>query len=397
VTWCGECEWNLGAPPVEIRDRIDRIALAVARRLDAGVAARLGATTDLSPRWTPAKVTAYVIAIAVHVSVLALLAGGIALLVTGFPNVFAIVFGVALVAFAYLLRPRLGEAPREDVVPRADAPSLYELADAVAAAIGTRPPHTIVVDAEFGAYWMVAGIRRARVLALGLPLVYALDREQLVALVAHEVAHGRNGDSTRGLVVGSSVNTLSQVVETLDDAGGSALYAHDLAFLEAVSRPLLWLVARPFVALLGLQYLLLHRDSQRAEYLADSLAAEIAGTRAVVQLHESLLHDSTVAAAVQRAARENEVDVFSAIADAVSSVPPRERERRRRVARLESVRLSATHPPVGRRIALLEARPERPVKVALSGEQLDRLHAELASHREDLAARMVDAHRASLY
>jgi hypothetical protein len=51
----------------------------------------------------------------------------------------------------------------------------------------SRSPHKIVVDAAFNAYWTVVGVRRTRVLALGLPLLYALDHEQLVALVAHEV------------------------------------------------------------------------------------------------------------------------------------------------------------------------------------------------------------------
>jgi hypothetical protein len=71
--------------------------------------------------------------------------------------------------------------------------------DAVVAALLTRPADYITVDESFNAAWSVSGFRRTRTLTLGLPLAFALESQQLVALTAHEVPHARNGDSTRGL------------------------------------------------------------------------------------------------------------------------------------------------------------------------------------------------------
>ena len=45
-------------------------------------------------------------------------------------------------------------------------------------------------------------------LRLGVPLLTILDGQEVVALVGHELAHQVNGDATRGLVVGTALETL---------------------------------------------------------------------------------------------------------------------------------------------------------------------------------------------
>jgi Zn-dependent protease with chaperone function len=80
-------------------------------------------------------------------------------------------------------------------VGRDDAPGLWSLIDAAAAAAGVRPPDGVTVVADAGA----GLIERARLFGLiggrrdlyiGLPLLQAWDTEQLRAVVAHELAHG---------------------------------------------------------------------------------------------------------------------------------------------------------------------------------------------------------------
>jgi heat shock protein HtpX len=283
------------------------------------------------------------------------------------------------------------------MLEREEAPTLYRLADEVADALETRRIDRIVVDSEFNAYWSVGGLRRTRVVGLGLPLVWTLDPQELVALMAHELAHARNGDATRGIIIGSAINTLAEIYNALEGSGRSIVQSEESALLELVSRPLTWLLARPVLGLLYAEFLLLRRDSQRAEYLADALAADVAGTAAVVEFQQSLLNGPTVASVIQRAARDGTTDLFGSLRAATDAIPERERERRRRVARLEGARLTATHPPTGRRLDLLERRGAAAPKVELDDARAAEIRDELVERCEQLTAQLIDDHRASLY
>ena len=100
--WCGECGWNLHPPPAP--DAPARPARArrpddrpQVRRPDG---AELLGARELEPRWTPAKLAAYTIAVAVHLLMFGLIAGGLAAIVVEFPNALAIVIGVTMAVSA---------------------------------------------------------------------------------------------------------------------------------------------------------------------------------------------------------------------------------------------------------------------------------------------------------
>jgi hypothetical protein len=76
-------------------------------------------------------------------------------------------------------------------------------------------------------------------------------------------------------------------------------------------------------------------------------------------------------------------------------VPERERECRRRVARLEGVRLNATHPPTGRRIELLRRRPALQPAIRLDAARWQRIAGELAAVEARVARELVDGWRGS--
>jgi Zn-dependent protease with chaperone function len=137
---------------------------------------------------------------------------------------------------------------------------------------------------------------------------------------------------------------------------------------------------------------------QRAEYLADAAAARVAGSAAVIALHERLLLHPTFQHAVQQAALQNDArGTLARVRAALDAVPARERERRRRVARLEHARLEDTHPPTGMRIALLEDRAPHPPMVALSRFDSERIDAELAPLEPAAGRALVDRYRAALH
>jgi Zn-dependent protease with chaperone function len=402
VTWCDRCGWNVTAPSVlrPPQTRFDRLYAAAGRRLGDRLEDELLAAERLDPRVTPARAAAYAIAVVTTLLTVALAAGGVLLVVLAFPNPAAIVVGPVLVGLAWLMRPRLGKPPTDDVVTRADAPALHSLVDEIADALDVPHVDIIVVDHAFNASWTILGARRRSVLTLGFPLLRMLEPQQRVALIAHELAHGRNGDSTRGLVVGSSVRALAAFYWSIapEHFDGASAWS-ELAFFDRIVNVVLWIVSRPALALLQLQLHLLLRDSQRAEYLADALAARIAGTAATVGLHERLLLESMLNSTVQRAmhARRNGADLFDELDAVLQRVPERELERRRRAARLEDARLEATHPPTVKRIDLLERREPLEPRVVCDPARDERIAIELKPRESALAAALIEDYRDSLY
>ena len=397
TTWCDSCSWNLVPlyPSSEGSGLRDRLFASAGRKLGSRLAEELAVASSLEPRLTGARFGTYAIATIVFSLTIAIAVTGAALIVVGAlaVNVIEIVCGLLLVALAWLMRPRFGRFPKEEITERADAPTLYDLVDRVTAEMGARPVAGVVLDSEWNAAWGILGIRRRGVLRLGVPLFHALEAQQRVALIGHEIAHGRNGDSSRGLVVGSSISGLSELCSLFldrdpdEDALGTLLV-----------RPLLWLVSRPFYYLLRLQVNLAQHDGHRAEYLADALAARVAGTDAVVGLHERLLLESVFELAVQRAAQSSgEPDLFDSLAQAVRAVPAREIERRRRVARLADSRLDATHPPTGSRIELLEGRPKETGTLFLSEQKASAIDSELRPSFKAMQRSLVDDFRSSIH
>ncbi len=159
-------------------------------------------------------------------------------------------------------------------------------------------------------------------------------------------------------------------------------------------------LSRPVLALLYLELHLLLRDSRRAEYLADARAAEVAGTAAAVSLSEIELLGPAFHAIVSRnvqRVRSGDSTIFAELAATASNVTPRERERRRRIARLEDSRLDATHPPTASRITVLEGRPVSAARIVLAVEASERIDEELARYRKEVTARLIDEHRDRLY
>lgn len=402
VTWCHQCGWNL-APPKRHelgQGRLERLYAAAGKRLGDRLAESLATEDRLRPRLTVSKAAAYALAGAVYAFAVGAVVGGIVLAVLAFPNPFALVGSAVLVGTGILMRPRLGKPPDEGLVERSQAPTLHDLVDRVASALGTPSVDLLAVEHDFNASWAVLGVRRRRVLTLGLPLLTAVGPQERVALVAHELAHARNGDATRGLFVGSAVRALAELYWLLSPEELSGELDWDLGIFERIVNGFLWIVSRPVYGLLLLELHLLMRDTQRAEYLADALATDVAGTDAAVALQEKLLLEATFRSAVKQASRpgrNGERDVFALLSEAVAGVPPRERERRRRVARLEGARLSDSHPPTAKRIDLLERRPKTAPRVVLDEAASARIDAELASLRTAYSRRLVDEYRDTLY
>ncbi len=399
VSWCDQCGWNLQPQESNRPTNVFESAYAsIGKRFSQQLFDEMSKAESLRPTLTLSKVLAFSLAAVVHGFTIILVIVGIVLLVRGWSNLFAIFGGVLCLGIAWLMRPRFSKLREYDkVVPKDKFPTLYKITDDVAQALGASNVDSIVIDWEFNAAFTQIGWRRKKIIFLGLPLFSILDGQEKVALLSHEVAHGVNGDPTRGLFVGAAINSLvtwhtllrpNQIWRSEAGIYGIVLIPFNLAMLGLSYIP--WLGAY------ALSYLLWH-DSQRAEYLADALAADASGTDAVLGLLRKLHFHRAFELAVQRAAHQKERSFFKELQRCISEVPQRELDRIHRVSRLRESRLDATHPPTAYRIELLAAHRVSEPKVTLSASDLELLEHELSAVQDKIESKLVDLYRGARF
>ncbi|GLZ60089.1 M48 family metallopeptidase [Micromonospora sp. NBRC 107095] len=317
---------------------------------------------------------------------LLLIAAVIALAVVGgwlivafpFPNL-AVVPGVAMVGLAIALRPRFGRLdPELEVLDRDQAPELFGLIDEVATAVGAPLPDVVGVDSAINAYAGTVGLRRRKVLCLGLPLWGSLPAGSRVALLGHELGHFVNNDPRRGLLtqpvftmLGSAAD-LFRPVRTNVGAGLVEMLG------DALGRAFQWVVSRVLFATYLLLAAVALRDSQRAEYLADDLAGRAAGTTAATEFLDILLTTESLELAVRRDTRAGHGPDRWRAALAESRVTRADQlPLLRQLSVRDGASLFAAHPPTGLRRQMLAGRAWQDPSVTLSEARMERIDAEL--------------------
>ncbi|SCG61909.1 M48 family metallopeptidase [Micromonospora inositola] len=390
--WCAGCEWNLDAYDPERRASefgwawVDRWTYRLAYRMTTRQFDRLvGRPLDDPGPATARLVTA--------IASMLLLGGALALAVTGvwlivafsFPNP-SVVLGVALLGLAYALRPRFGRLDEDlTVLSRDRAPELFALVDEVAAAIGAPAPQVVGVDGDINAYAGTVGVRRRRVLCLGLPLWGSLPAQERVALLGHELGHFVNGDPRRTLLTQPAVTMLGSAADLVRPvrtvSGGGIAELVGTALANAVQ----WVLAG---LLFGAHLLLVSvalRDSQRAEYLADELAARVAGSPAACGMLDAFLAEESIALAVRRESRAGHgPDRWRAAVAGSRSAAAERLPLLRQLSVREEASLFATHPPSGLRRRMLAGPPAHEPTVELTDERMARIDAELARDYEQV-------------
>ena len=306
------------------------------------------------------RTAGYVLALVVHLLAPAFLVTGVYLiagLIVG-----GVLFGLVALDLAWLLRPRPAPFPAPAVpLTRSDAPHLYALIDGIGEALAAPRTDLVAISGEVNASFRTYGRRRDRLVEIGYPLWLILTPEERVALLAHEMAHARNGDARHGLVVGSALHSLHELRLVTHFGwrpgdGGSGL----------ITRCLLALLGLPVRALILLLELLLNHSSQQAEYRADEMQAQVAGVPAAASLLDVL---STRAPSVRDFLGSSAVavgtwDLWTALRSHLDAIPPAELDRRREAAQVEKTRVDTTHPPTHLRIRRVLALPYPTPQVA---------------------------------
>jgi heat shock protein HtpX len=329
-----------------------------------------------------------VISVVLGTATLALLVSGIVLLVFG--SLPWKIVGLLLAAAAVQLRPRLPGLPATpNCKTRADVPALFAATDTVGTALGAPKVHAIVVDETFDASCTRVGFRRRPVLFLGLPLWASLTAAGRGGLLAHQLAHLVDHDPEQDLWTQPALSTIStlaratgrrgRVIPTVEIQGGKngeisagqyALMMGGNTGVMAGGKNTLESIAEMFatVAMMPLHWVFVRLDRrlravtshgrQRAEYYADTLAVQVAGSAATIEYCEALLlHDDVYSTARRwlRVGADPEIVRMEA-AQRITNHATDMRLREQHSMRTESSPW-ASHPPIGRRLRVLRSRP----------------------------------------
>ncbi len=380
--WCEACDWNVDplAGSEKSTRRRDRLSRAVAARLSDRLFQEVVADADLRPRWDAVRVAAYALAALIHLLTVAIAAAGIFLVAgTGFRPL-PLGLGVILLLVAWVLRPRLGRVPKNASRITAErAPTVHAMVGQMSELLGAHKVDLILVDHSFNASMATLGLRRRRVLTIGLQLWNVLSPEERVAILGHELAHDVNGDSTRGLVVGSALSALQEWHRLLTPSRSPRFMSRTKALEDfaglVLMMPAAWLVRN----VLRIERRLVFYGGQRAEYLADELAAGVAGTDAAIAGLEKTRIGEACWRTLERTVRFKQApDVWAVHRECAETFPHHEAERLRRVDARRPARLELTHPATYRRVAALRSRPARRAQIVLSDTDRASMDAELA-------------------
>jgi Zn-dependent protease with chaperone function len=261
------------------------------------------------------------------------------------PAITMLIVGGWLVRVAW---PR-NQAPLGVPVTLADAPELHGLVAETAAAIGTAPPREIRAELSANAH------TNGKALVLGMSLIAGLDRDQLRAVIAHELAHAHLRHAAAQRWIGTTFQTLGRVHRFLYLMEKRALFA------GLLSAPLRHAVG-------GYMRLATHATRDLIpgrEVAADELAARIAGPTAAATALERLFGldiatdqwvSTTLIPALDAGTRPPIVAGLAAHFDApetralIAAVAADARHH-------TTMQPGATHPPLGARLAIVRDVP----------------------------------------
>lgn len=184
----------------------------------------------------------------------------------GFSGV-ACVAAALWIAFALVPRFSFKRPDRAEPLPHAAHPRLRRLIGDVARSLGEREPEELYLLADVNAFaarrGAIFGLGGRRVIGIGLPLLSALDEDEVRAVIAHEIGHHLSGDVLLGPFLHRTRMAVAVALERLE---GSSFWLN-----------------LPF-ALYGRVFLRLTRQvSREQELAADAVSRRVSGPEAAAR------------------------------------------------------------------------------------------------------------------
>lgn len=377
ISWCDNCGWNAeGSTPNQPKTLYEKVYDDLGKRLGKKLLVDLLSEEKKRNSIWGTRILSYLLTSIVYFVAATLFLSGLDILFRGGKNIFFYITGFILLSLAWMARPRINQIQGK-VVSKTQYKSLYRLADQVAEAIHAPKVDGIIIDENYNAYFTKVGLRQKRILCIGLPLFEVLEKDEKIALLAHELGHSANKDISRSFFVGTAIGTLQNWREVLDSRD---LFQYNLLFL-IVSSPYI-LITFIMVKIIDLFiYSLSHllwRDSQYAEYAADLKAAEISGSNAAIKLLNKLVYTDTYNNVVQKVALSSiRMNLFDELASCMKKMPKKELDRIRYLEEKLEVRLDATHPPTIFRVEYLEKKNIENKKLEVDDQLIIEIEKEL--------------------
>lgn len=343
------------------------------------------------------------IALALILSVLVILSPlllaflGIVVVMFDFPNLLTITTGGVLFLVAIALRPRFEKMPSRVYGPQ-DLPELFKLLDSIAEQLKIDPIRHVYFSAEFNASVTYVGWRRQKVLHIGLTLWQASSNQERVSLLSHELAHFANNDPSQGLLIANAIQTINgwryyltpQLHEYLHDG----TYASEVDGLaESVIEFILGLIRAFFDTVeMGITWLFFFRQ-QQAEYLADALEAEVAGTDTAVSALELLTLIPLVekeVSAYHPIGKPDGIALINRFSNVVKDAAPSVRREYLEKSENQKLCIDSTHPPTALRIAFLKTLTQRTPIISAEDFDFSALDAQFQPHLERVGLDLAD-------
>lgn len=293
------------------------------------------------------------------------------------------VLGLLFLPLSLLFLPKLGGVrpltADAYTTNAANRPAFFKLIERVAEGCQTPMPDVVALSDDWNAFTAVVGLRRKRLLVIGIPLWAALTPQERVALLAHELAHLANEDSARHLLIQPAVTQFGRLARFLQG-------------ISAFSRGSIYLLTWQITAgLLGRALWMIHlglntlgqAESRRIEVRADLVAARLAGTKATSSMLDVLACAPELLPQISVFATEGNVlktwheGVQWARGELASRIT-----RLRQLSNRTGADLFASHPSAGRRHEFLSRVPYQDAAIVLTETEAERIDRELNPYAE---------------
>lgn len=405
TTWCDQCGWNIipyvgRGESTKFENMYEEFGQRFSRKLYSDVVA-MGSTTK---RFTLSKFLAYIMAAIIHMISIVFLLAGLVIIITAGKGYFLYLIGAFLLGMAWISTPKIPKL-RGKIAKRDELNGLYNLADEIAQAMGTKNVDGIVIDENFNAAFSRVGVRGKHIMYIGLPLFDILNDEERIALISHELAHGLNGDCTRNIFIMTAWNTLYSWYETMAPGYSATRRVRSrnsvfttVSLLTAVSNGIMYIISKFLWWVAWLMLQLIWPSQQEAEYLADRIGASVSGTDAYISMLEKVhYYDAYLMAVQQTALSGGKTSLFSTLKDNIEKMPERELERLKRVGELENSRLDTTHPPTIFRMRYIQQFRSNGCKIDIQSSMKKDMDNDMAKFQEHIQYKLIDSYKSEIY
>ncbi len=310
-------------------------------------------------RFSLRLIIAYFFAAIFLYSAYAVLALGLYIIVWSFGQILPVIFGAIILFVGYLLLPKRGKNT-EKTFRRNDFPVLFGLMDEIAKAANTTSPDGLHLDSDPNAYiahfrpWMKPS---EWVVGIGFTIWEALDDQEKIAVLAHEMSHKVNDDPNRNSILGDAQKVIGAQLNILN----APRLVRNSGFMEAITDLVIWLLSKSLVAIYKFILRAIYFESQRAEYRADALGTLISGKRAYTGVLEKLTRGHLAQRAVLDLfpyTKNQDGTVFDHMGKAIASADQKTCQDLLDRAAKELQRTDLSHPPTHMRLEFVQSLSE---------------------------------------